>query len=128
MNTNEFTGYLQHVSEVATTIFNLAPAPFTVVITLVLCYIPRIWPKFPNDKIPWVCIIVGTLIFSGLNDRNPSMELIKYWIRTISAGFVFSLATWLLHNQIISKFEDKLPIIGKLLNWSDQKRTAIDKD
>ena len=125
MNTNELgviADYIQHVTEVATTFFNLAPAPFTVLITLALCYIPRIWPRFPNERIPWVCLIVGTVIFSALNDRNPDMPIVKYWIRTISAGSVFSLTTWLLHAQIISKFEDKLPILGKLLNWSDQKR------
>ena len=99
----------------------LSTAPFTVLATLAFGYVLRLIPKFPNGWIPITVITFATVAFPILAKHHVDDTTFQYMARTVFMGMIIGLGTIGLHERFISKFEDKIPLLGKLLSASEDK-------
>jgi hypothetical protein len=103
----------------ASMLFNLAPAPFTVFIVIVICYALRLVKKFPNDWIPVACLVIGTTTFCVLNERAPGMSAARFYFRSFFTGMILGFAAWAFHDYFLSQIENRIPILKTLLARAD---------
>ena len=106
---------ITQTSAYASMLFNMAPAPFTVLIVIVACYALRLLRKFPNNWIPVACLIIGTVTFGVLNERTPGMAAARFYFRSFWTGLVLGFAAWAFHDYFLSQIENRIPILKTLL-------------
>lgn len=96
-----------------------APAGLLCIfVCIALGYVLRLIQSFPNNAIPVVAILAGGAFYPLIADANNDIPLRVWIVRNLGIGLVYGLIAWLLHNQVLSRLEDKLqnvPLIGKLL-------------
>ena len=109
------TDLISQTSAYASMLFNLAPAPFTVLIVIAACYILRLVKKFPNDWIPTACLVIGVIVFCVLNERAPGMSAARFYFRSFFTGLVLGFAAWAFHDYFLSQIENRIPILKNLL-------------
>ena len=86
---------------------NLSAVPFTVMSCLVIGYVFRAIPIFPNKWIPLVVILSGeTFLF--LNPHPSSVSNSAFYAHSIIGGLFIGLLAWLFHDKFIQGFEDKI--------------------
>jgi len=90
---------------------NLGAAPFTFVAIIIVGYVFRIIPVFPNKWIPAVCVIVGPVIFTLLNPHATSISDKVFYIHSIVGGLFIGISAWLVHDKFISAWEDRLKAV-----------------
>jgi hypothetical protein len=112
MNPSEI---IAQTSAYASVLFNLAPAPFTVLIVIVVCYALRLVKRFPNDWIPVSCLIIGIITFCVLNERALGMTAARFYFRSVMTGLVLGFAAWAFHDYFLSQIENRIPILKTLL-------------
>lgn len=105
-NPNDFLTWLENLSSLA--LVGLS--------CLVLGYALKLAPKFPNGWIPFVCIVWAMVLTPLIDEGRGKDEVTRVWLgRHILFGLVVGFAAWFLHAQILKRFEERIPWIGKLL-------------
>jgi hypothetical protein len=85
-----------------------APTPLLVVIgCIVIGYILRFVPAFPNNGIPLVVIIMGAMLYALMAPPPDALLTHRGWLlRNILVGLALGCLAWLVHNQALSRLED----------------------
>ena len=104
----------QQITDSTNALLNLGAAPFTFVAVIIVGYVFRFIPPFPNKWIPFVCVIVAPVIFCMLNPQASSITNKVFYTHSIVGGLFIGIAAWLVHDKFISQWEDK--ISAKLTN------------
>lgn len=86
---------------------SLGAVPFTVAACIIIGYVFRAVPIFPNKWIPIVVILSGQ-IFLLVNPRPTSVEVGAYFAHSIIGGLFLGVVAWLLHDKFLQNFEDKI--------------------
>ena len=87
---------------------NLGAVPFTVAACIIVCYVFRAIPIFPNKWIPLVCIVTGAVVFPFLNPHPSSVTAMVFYAHSIIGGLFLGIVAWLIHDKFIQGFEDKV--------------------
>jgi hypothetical protein len=96
------------IQDAANWLMSLGAAPFTFAAVIIIGYVFRIIPIFPNRFIPGICMLAGPLVFVLLNP-HPSSEPSKiFYTHSIIGGLFIAVSAWLVHDKFISRWEDKL--------------------
>lgn len=96
----QITDYLQKLEG--------APAAMLVLIACIIVgYALRYIKRFPNDGIPVAVILFGGVFYPFIADSNNDLTLRVWLIRNALIGLAIGFAAWLVHNQILSRIEDK---------------------
>ena len=98
---------LDQLQDTTNWLMNLGAVPFTVAACIIIGYVFRAIPIFPNKWIPLVVILAGQ-IFVLLNPRPSSFTVTAFYSHGVIGGLFLGLVAWLLHDKFISKFEDKI--------------------
>ena len=101
-------------------LMNCGAVPFTVAACIIIGYAFRLIPIFPNKWIPTVCIVIGSILFPLLNPKPSSETSVAFYSHAIVGGIFLGLVAWLLHDKFISKNENKIPVLGKVLTVTDK--------
>lgn len=118
MNTIE--SFLQ---EFANLLSKLDGAPAAVLVLLgciTIGYILKCWKSFSNQLIPPVVILLGAIFYPVIADSNNDIPLRVWIIRNVFIGLIIGLASWLLHNKILSKLEDRLGLFAEQKQNKDE--------
>lgn len=91
-----------------------APAGLlTFIVCIALGYILKFVPEFPNQRIPLLNLIFGSVFYMLLAPYTPANPLIvdsgipiSARVRAFGIGLVLSAAAWLVHAQILKRIED----------------------
>jgi len=87
-------------------IIGLDPAMLIVVFSIALGYVLKWLPNFPNDKIPYVCLGLPTVLYPML--VWTSFEVKKVTGDVILA-FIFACVAWGAHKFVLKRLiDDKL--------------------
>jgi hypothetical protein len=127
MNTNPIPelvlpGWLSQADSYLNAILNLAPGPFAALVAIAVCYVPRLWRQFPNALVPAFCVFMATFLFTALAERPAEVAAFKFYVRTISTGLLIGMAAWMIHEKVISQFEDRIPFLGKWLSATSENQ------
>lgn len=88
---------------------------------LVLGYVLKLIPKFPNGAVPLVVVLAGMLLTPVIDEGKAANETVRVWlIDHILYGMIVGFCVWTFHAYILKRFEDKIPILGALLNGKNQ--------
>lgn len=92
----------------------------TVAACIVVGYLLRFIHRFPNDAIPVVVILFGSVVFMFLADKCPANVLARVWhAKNLIVGLILGFVAWIAHNQVLSRVEDwvatKVPGLNSLL-------------
>lgn len=120
---------VNYVSEALSALYGL-PGHFLVGLTCILFgYTLRCIRQFPNDAIPLVCILWG-MLFHPLVAESPAPDAsMRLWlVRNILIGLVIGAGAWVLHRYVIKTFEEKIPILGRLLTELDRQSDLVQLD
>lgn len=95
--------YLDFVEQLVKRVLSLDPAMLIFVFCLALGYGLKSLPKFPNDKIPYVCMGIPPLVYplmvwSGWEVRKVTSDVVT--------AVVFSSLAWGAHRFILKKLID----------------------
>jgi hypothetical protein len=105
MNTNEISSLIGKAVTVSTQMFGL-PSPVLVGLTcIVIGYLLKRWPRFPNSLIPHAVVIwamLFTLVLSG--NCPPNLTVPQWRVTNALVGMVFGFAAWAGHYWIISRW------------------------
>lgn len=70
------------------------------------------WPWFPNNAIPVVVILIGTLGNTLLFDfRGSTLPLRICIIKAAGWGFILGVLAWQAHDKLLRHIEDKIPFL-----------------
>ena len=104
--------------------FEGAPA---IVLVIVGCwivgYLLRFWKRFPNDGIPIAVTLFGGVIFPLIADANNELTLRVWLVRNLLIGLGAGWFSWLSHNKVLSKIEDKLGLGPKITETVEPTKT-----
>ena len=108
---------------------NLGSPLFTVFACIAIGYFFRAMPKFPNDWMWTVCSGSGSFIFPILAYPHRALYghdegLAQWLLRTVIMGLVLGMGAWGAHEKILSKVEDKIPILKWIVKKVDQSGSA----
>ena len=107
------------MSDIFTALNSLYGIPADVLIALsciVLGYILRAIPDFPNRGIPLACVLWAMVLNPILSaPPGPGMSLRQWVVRNALAGMIIGFAAWVFHKAIIARFEDKVPGLKTLI-------------
>ena len=109
----------KEITDFAAWAMGLGSAPFTVLVVIAVGYVFRLIPAFPNKWIPFFCILVGAILFPCLAHRHSDDTSLNYYTRTVFMGMIIGLGAVGLHERFIARFEDRFPLLGKLLSAID---------
>jgi hypothetical protein len=106
-------------------IMNLGSPVFTIVACIGIGYFFRAIPKFNNEWLWVVCGIAGAIMFPVLAYAHREMygfdEGLAVWlVRTIPMGLILGMGAWAVHDKILSKIENKLPILKNFVAFVDK--------
>ena len=90
-----------------------APGYVLVALTcLGVGYFLKVLRTFPNSAIPWVVVTWGCAFNMLIADPLADGFTIRIWlVKNFLVGTSIGIGVWVLHNQIIARFEDKIPFI-----------------
>jgi hypothetical protein len=98
----------QQIQDATNWLMNLGAVPFTVVACIIIGYVFRFIPIFPNKWIPIVVIVVGPVVFPCLNPHAASVGMAAFIAHSIVGGLFLGIVAWLIHDKFIQNFEDKI--------------------
>ena len=98
----------QQIQDATNWLTSLGAAPFTFVAIIIIGYLPRMVPMFPNKWIPIVCLVLGPVIYCLLNPHPSSESARVFYTHSIVVGLFLAVAAWLVHDKWISQIEDKI--------------------
>jgi hypothetical protein len=98
----------QQIQDASNWLMNLGAVPFTVVACIIIGYVFRFIPIFPNKWIPIVVIVVGPVVFPCLNPHAASVGMAAFIAHSIVGGLFLGIVAWLIHDKFIQNFEDKI--------------------
>ena len=98
----------QQIQDASNWLWNLGAAPFTVASCIIVCYLFRFMPFFPNKYIPLICILTGAIVFPFLNPHPTSITMTAFVIHSIVGGLFLGIVAWLIHDKFIQNIEDKI--------------------
>ncbi len=94
---------------------NLKGAPLLILFLLAMGWIAKLVPVIDNKFIPAIVVVAGTGLYPFMvaKDALPKYLPAPYLIVAMY-GFIFGVATWLLHHYAVAHIEDKiLSLFGK---------------
>ena len=106
-------------------LMSIGAAPFTVLACLTFGYVMRLIPPVNNKWIPVACVIIGVIVFPALASQHPDETKAQFIIKRLFMGMFLGLGSWAFHDKLISKIEDKIPLLGKILAKADEKTEAV---
>ena len=109
------------------TLVQFKAAVLVMVAVLVLGVMLKAYPKFDNQKIPWVVVAAATLIYLILCEPpkdafNGVRATASYLLTTLIIGSFWGLLAWLSHASLLKKFEQSIPFLGDKLSQSNQNQ------
>lgn len=112
--TDQIETYLEQFNNLLN---KLAGSHYALVLVtcIVVGYVLKGWKKFPNEAIPVVVVLWGGAFLTMMAD--PGADNLGVWtwrIKSFLLGIVVGFVAWLLHNQILSRFEDKIPFLKNI--------------
>ena len=87
---------------------NCGAPVFTVIAVIVVGYVLRVIPAYPNKFIPMAGFVVGAVVFPVLNPHTAMTA--AFLTRSIIVGLALGYVATRFHDQIISGWEDKLKV------------------
>jgi hypothetical protein len=83
---------------------------------IVLGYILRAARSFPNGAIPLACVLWAATLTPILSDATPAGVSHTEWrLRCALIGMVVGFCAWVFHRAVLSRFEDRIPGLSKIL-------------
>lgn len=76
-------------------------------------YVLKVIPVVDNRWIPGANLLLTLLAFAGLNWRAGAG--VPFWTRSLIVGVVIWALAWLTHAKFLKAFEDRIPLLGKLI-------------
>jgi len=110
------------LEEIIAWLMNSGPELFTIMLCIVGGYVLRMIPKFPNNWIPLVCVLIGPTLYPLLtNPGRVSPDAHYPMVRIIGTGLILGVAAFILHDKLIRHVEDKLPFLKGILSRADAR-------
>ena len=95
----------------------LGPEMLVALIVIVLGYVLRWIPQFPNRLIPIACIVLGAVLYPLLAPLpKPDAGLRHPMTRLALIGVLIGFLAWVGHNKFLKPLEDKLPFLKGFLS------------
>ena len=108
--------WINQVVDLLNKLYGLPGIALVALMCLLGGYALRLCKCFPNNGIPLVVVIFGAAILPLISDFRSSPLPLRVWlVRNILVGALIGLCTWLFHNSVIKKLENKIPWIRDLL-------------
>lgn len=112
--TDQIETYLEQLNSILN---KLAGSHYALVLVscIVIGYILKGWKTFPNEAIPVVVVLWGGAFLTLIAD--PAADSLGLWtwrIKNFLLGIVVGFIAWLIHNQILARFEDKIPFLKNI--------------
>lgn len=113
-NAIPYLGQLERVNDYLTG----APAGIlTIVICIVAGWGLKMVKRFPNEAIPLVVLLVGAVWFMLMAPSKAADMPTRIWLaRNFAIGVGLAFIAWAVHKLVLSRIEDGLPLIGRLLS------------
>jgi hypothetical protein len=89
-------------------LYGLPAIALVLVSCIFLGYILRVITIFPNKGIPLAVILWGGVFFPAIADATSNFPFRVWLIRNLLMGLMIGVVAWLLHNQVLSRLEDRL--------------------
>lgn len=113
---------MDYLNDLLKVITGLGPEAKTGAVMIALGYVCRILPKFPNKLIPYVCILGAPFLYPVLtNAGRVSPEVKNPIVLMVTNGFLIGTVAWALHDKLLARIEDHIPILKGLLARGDDK-------
>jgi hypothetical protein len=104
--------WLNELSTFLNNLYGLPGITVVFVFCLFMGYVLKITKPFPNVAIPWLIIVIGGAVLPLISDFRDSPLPLRIWlVRNLVFGMLIGLLTWIFHNKILSKIEDKIPFL-----------------
>lgn len=109
--------YLNDLLQWLDKIQGLSAGALVLFSAIVVGYALRFIKAFPNQGIPVVVILWSAVAMLIIADPRATTMPARVWtMRNLLAGLILGLVAWLLHNIVLSRFEDwlasKFPDLG----------------
>ena len=112
--TQTVTGIMQTVDQWTSYALSLGAGPFTVFAGWVVGWVIKLLPFVPNNRIP-LCVVTWCAICYPLLATRGATPWRVFIVQSVVLGLGMGLAAWWTHNKILSRFENRLPGLGRML-------------
>ena len=110
METVETT--LEQASQILNQLYGLPAGLLIVALCIAVGYVLKLIPRFPNGAIPLVVILVAPVLLPVIADYQNDVPWRVWFVRNIVVGLIIGVVAWTIHNQVLSKLEEKLGLFG----------------
>ena len=108
--------YIQQIVDLLGKLYGLPSYAVVFIACIAVGYVLRLWKSFPNEAIPIVAIVWGAAFLPLVADPWEDGSPWRIWFfKNFLIGLIIGAAAWVFHNQILSKFEAKIPFLGPKL-------------
>lgn len=95
---------------------------------LVIGWVFKISEWFPNNRIPLLVVPSGALLNWILAaPRVPEQPLRLYVATNVVIGLAIGALSWLLHDQLLRQFEERIPFLGRMLKSGSTTQPVINE-
>lgn len=100
---------IEFIKDAVEQIGHLPSTLLLMLVIIVIGYMLRLIKKFPNDAIPFVCVLLGAVGNLFMRDRSDAISTVAYpKINLLAIGIIIGFLAWVLHRFAIQKLEDWL--------------------
>jgi hypothetical protein len=96
-------------------LLSLGAVPSTIFMIIGIGYLLRAIPVFPTRWMWAACGLCGAVIFPIVAHYHTSAESWAYIAKTVCAGIWIGLGAWATHDKILSRFEDRIPVLKDIV-------------
>jgi hypothetical protein len=108
---------MDFLSDLFSQLTALGPEMLVALIVIVLGYVLRWIPQFPNRLIPIACIFLGGILYPLLGPvPKPDAAIRHPMIRLVLVGILIGFISWVSHNKFLKPLEDKCPWLKGLFD------------
>jgi hypothetical protein len=110
---NEIKSYIESAQ-------NLPGWALSALFVIAVGYVLRRIKSFPNEAIPTICLLLGSILTLLLAPPAPAAYKAFQWrLVNFIIGGVIGLLAWLFHNQILKRLEDKFPFLKNMFTGGE---------
>jgi hypothetical protein len=101
---------LQIINDAVSQLLKLTPEVLLGAFIVGFGYVLRGIKWINNSAIPFVCCVAGAVIYPFIAKPGQADPVLAHpFVRLAMIGFLIGFLSWIFHDKLLSRFEDRIP-------------------